>query len=128
MRGKRALNSPDVVGQTSIRVHSADPADSAGRRAVLRHIHVISRPGKPRRLICIQHRHSDGGPVFDGDSAQEAGVHDGVEYLHREGVGAPALIVYSLERRTERSEPVGLKTLSVEVHNHSEFKYTLTVK
>lgn len=112
--------SPDIVGQPSIWVHGTDPAHSAGRRAVLRYVHVISRPGKPRWLICIQHCYSDGRPVFEGASTQEAWVHNGVEYLHREGVGAPALIVYTLERRPE--------TLSVEVHNHSKFKYTLSVK
>lgn len=76
---------------------------------------MISRPGKPWGLICIQHCYSDGGPVFEGASTQEARVHDGVEDLHRKRVGAPALIVYGLRRTTEKGEPVGLKIFNVEV-------------
>lgn len=100
------FTSPDIIGQTRIRVYSTDPAHSAGWRAVLRHIQVISRPGEPRRLVRIQDCDSDGGPVLEGASAQEARVHDGVEDLHRERVGASALIVYSLGRTTETDDQI----------------------
>lgn len=79
---KKPADIPDVVGETGVGIHGADPSHGAGRRAVLRHVHVVSGPGEPGRLICIQHRHSDGGTVLEGASAQEARVHHGVEDLH----------------------------------------------
>lgn len=75
---------PDIIGQTSIRVNGTDPAYSAGRRAVFRHIHQVSGSGEPRGLISIQHCYSDRCSVFKRASPQEAGIHYGVEDLHRE--------------------------------------------
>lgn len=75
-------NTPDVIGETSVGVHSADPAHSAGWGAVFRHVHVVAGSGEAWRLICVQHRHPDGGAVFKGASTQEARVHYGVEHLH----------------------------------------------
>lgn len=97
--GQRSITVPDIIGKTSIGVYSADSAHSAGRRAVFRHVHVVSGSGEPRRLVCIQHCYSDGGPVLEGASTQEARIHYGVEDLHRERVGASAFIVYGLERK-----------------------------
>lgn len=79
---KKPADIPDVVGEAGVGIHGADPSHGAGRRAVLRHVHVVSGPREPGRLICIQHRHSDGGTVLEGASAQEARVHHGVEDLH----------------------------------------------
>lgn len=98
-----AITVPDIIGKTSIRVYSADPAHSAGWRAVFRNIHMVSGSGEPRRLVRIQHCYSDGGPVLEGASTQESRIHYGVENLHREGVGAPALIVNRLGRNMEKS-------------------------
>lgn len=108
--GSRSTAVPDIIGKTSIRVYGADPAHSAGWWAVLRHIHVVSGSGEPRRLVCIQHCYSDRGPVLEGASTQEARIHNGVEDLHRERVGASAFIIYRLERKEEKkSKSVGLK-------------------
>lgn len=109
---ERLVIIPDIISKTSIGVYSADSAHGAGRRAVFRHIHVVSGSGEPRRLVCIQHGHSDGGPVLEGASTQEARIHYGVEHLHREGVGAPALVVHRLGRTTKMGELVGLKIIS----------------
>lgn len=95
---------PDVVGEAGVRVHGADPSHGAGRRAVLRHVHVVSGPGEPRRLIGIKHRHSDRGAVLEGAAAQESRVHHRVEDLHREGVGAPAFIIHRLRGTREGLE------------------------
>ncbi len=77
---------------------------------------MISRSGKPRGLICIQHSNSNGGPVLEGASTQEARIYYGVEDLHREGVGAPALVVHRLgRRRRKRGEFVGLKIFNAKV-------------
>lgn len=94
---------PDVIGETGIRVNSADSAHSAGWRAVFRNVHEVSGAGEPRGLVCIQHCYSDRGPVLKGASAQEARIHEGVEDLHREGVRASTFIVYSLGRTKEKS-------------------------
>lgn len=99
---KKLADAPDVVGQAGVGVHGADPSHGAGRRTVLRHVHVVSGPGKPRRLVCIQHCYSDRGAVLEGASAQESRVHHRVEDLHREGVGAPAFIIHRL-RGPEKS-------------------------
>lgn len=125
--GLRLIRIPDIIGKTSIGVYSADPAHSAGRRAVFRHVHVVSGSGEPRRLVCIQHGDSDGGPVLEGAATQEARIHYGVEHLHREGVGAPALVVYRLGRTTDTGELIGLEIFNVEVYNRS-FRYALSVK
>lgn len=98
---------PDVVGETGIGVHGADPAHGAGRRAVFRHVHVVPGSGEPRRLVRVQHRNPDGRPVLEGASAQEAWVDDGVEDLHGEGVGAPALVVHRLEGTAEHGGLAG---------------------
>ncbi len=69
---------------------------------------MVSGSGEPWRLVGIQHCYSDGGPVLEGASTQEARIHYGVEDLHREGVGASALIVHRLGGTTEKAELVGL--------------------
>lgn len=103
-RYQKLADAPDVVGEASVGIHGADPSHGAGRRTVLRHVHVVSRPGEPWRLICIQHCDSDGGAVLEGASAQEPRVHHRVEDLHREGVGAPALIIHRLRGTREELE------------------------
>lgn len=93
---RKPSDAPDVVGEAGVGIHGADPPHGAGRRTVLRHVHVVPGPGEPRRLVCIQHRYSDGGTVLEGAPAQEPRVHHRVEDLHREGVGAPAFIIHRL--------------------------------
>lgn len=107
--GQRPITVPDIIGKTSIRVYSADSAHSAGWWAVFRHVHVVSGSREPGRLVCVQHCYSDWGPVLEGPSTQEARIHYRVEDLDREGVGAPALVVYSLWGTKDEAELIGLK-------------------
>ncbi len=87
---------PDVVCESRIWVHGADPSHCAGRWAVLRYIHSVTCPWETRGLICIQHGHSDQSTVFKGPTPKEPRVHDGVQNLHWERVRAAALIVHRL--------------------------------
>lgn len=94
---------PDVIGQSSVRVLGTDPTHRAGWGAVLGYIHVISGVGEPRWLVGIQHCHPDRCPVLKRAPAQETRVHDGVQDLHRKGIGAAALIVHPLKSKGEKS-------------------------